>query len=218
VDTSATTPIPAEAWPWIAIICLGLFHGINPAMGWLFAVALGLHRHSQRVVLASLIPIAIGHALAVSILVIAAVTLGAVVDTAILSRSAGLVLLGYAGWHALDGHRKRLRIGMQTGLVGLFLWSFLMANAHGAGLMLIPALMPICLSASPTRELAASSSFPIAVVVIGVHTAAMIAMITVTALAVYKWVGLAFLRRGWVNLSPLWTVALGACGIILLAG
>src|SRR6516225_9929191 len=95
---------------------------------------------------------------------------------------------------------------------------FLMANAHGAGLMLIPALMPICLRASPTRELAASSSFPIAVVVIGVHTAAMIAMITLTALAVYKWVGLAFLRRGWVNLSPLWTVALGACGIILLAG
>jgi len=216
VDTGATTPIPAEAWPWIAIICLGLFHGINPAMGWLFAVALGLHRHSQRVVLASLIPIAVGHAVAVSALVIAVVTLGAVVDTAILSRSAGLVLLGYAGWHALYGHRQRLRIGMQTGLVGLFLWSFLMANAHGAGLMLIPTLMPLCLSASPTRELVASSSFPIAVVVIGVHTAAMVAMITATALAVYKWVGLAFLRRGWVNLDLLWTVALGACGIILL--
>ena len=93
-------------------------------MGWLFAVALGLHRHSQRVVLASLIPIAVGHAVAVSALVIAVVTLGAVVDTAILSRSAGFVLLGYAGWHALYGHRQRLRIGMQTGLVGLFLWSF----------------------------------------------------------------------------------------------
>jgi hypothetical protein len=83
--------------------------------------------------------------------------------------------------------------------------------------MLIPTLMPICLSAPPTRELAASSSFPIAVVVIGVHTAAMIAMITATALAIYKWVGLDFLRRGWVNLNLLWTVALGACGILLLA-
>jgi hypothetical protein len=106
---------------------------------------------------------------------------------------------------------------MQTGLIGLFLWSFLMANAHGAGLMLIPTLMPVCLSASPTRELTASSSFPIAVVVIGVHTAAMIATITATALAVYKWVGLAFLRRGWMNLDLVWTVALGACGILLLA-
>jgi hypothetical protein len=186
-------------------------------MGWLFAVALGLHRRSQRVVLASLIPIAVGHAVAVSILVIAVVTLGAVIDTAILSRSAGVVLLGYAGWHALYGHRQHLRIGMQTGLIGLFLWSFLMANAHGAGLMLIPTLLPVCLSASPTKELAASSSFPIAVVVIGVHTAAMIAMITATALGVYKWVGIAFLRRGWVNLNLIWTVALGACGILLLA-
>ena len=83
--------------------------------------------------------------------------------------------------------------------------------------MLIPTLMPVCFSASPAGELVASSSFPIAVVVIGVHTAAMIAMIAVTALAVYKWVGLAFLRRGWVNLDLVWTVALGACGILLVA-
>jgi hypothetical protein len=186
-------------------------------MGWLFAVALGLHRQSQRVVLASLIPIGIGHAVAVSMMVIAVVMLGAAVDTAIVSRSAGVVLLGYAGWHALSGHRQRMRIGMQTGIVGLFLWSFLIANAHGAGLMLIPTLLPVCFSASPAGELTASSSFPIAVVVIGVHTAAMIAMIAVTALAVYKWVGLAFLRRGWVNLDLVWTVALGACGILLLA-
>jgi hypothetical protein len=211
----AQMTIPAEYWPWIAIICLGLFHGINPAMGWLFAVALGLHRQSQRVVLASLIPIAIGHAVAVSTVIIAVVMLGAIVDTAM--RSAGVVLLGYAGWHALSGHRQRMRIGMQTGIVGLFLWSFLIANAHGAGLMLIPTLMPVCFSASPAGELTASSSFPIAVVVIGVHTAAMIAMIAVTALAVYRWVGLAFLRRGWVNLDLAWTVALGACGILLLA-
>jgi hypothetical protein len=101
-------------------------------------------------------------------------------------------------------------------LSAFFCGHFLMANAHGAGLMLIPTLMPLCLSASPTRELVASSSFPIAVVVIGVHTAAMVAMITATALAVYTWVGVAFLRRGWVNLDLLWTVALGACGIILL--
>jgi len=120
------------------------------------------------------------------------------------------------GREVSHARQRRMRIGMQTGIAGLFLWSFLIANAHGAGLMLIPTLMPVCFSASPAGELVASSSFPIAVVVIGVHTAAMIAMIAVTALAVYKWVGLAFLRRGWVNLDLVWTVALGACGILLL--
>jgi len=120
------------------------------------------------------------------------------------------------GREVSHARQRRMRIGMQTGIAGLFLWSFLIANAHGAGLMLIPTLMPVCFSASPAGELVASSSFPIAVVVIGVHTAAMIAMIAVTALAVYKWIGLAFLRRGWVNLDLVWTVALGACGILLL--
>ena len=102
MDTGATTPILAETWPWIAIICLGLFHGINPAMGWLFAVALGLHRHSQRVVLASLIPIAVGHAVAVSTLVIAVVTLGVVVDT------ADFVAFGWRGASGICGLARSL--------------------------------------------------------------------------------------------------------------
>src|SRR4029453_15612786 len=134
---------PTEFWPWLALAGLGLFHGLNPAMGWLFAVALGLHRGSQRIVLLSLVPITVGHAAAVAAVLLAVLALGLVLDHTILLRVAGLVLIGWALWHALYGHRRRLRVGMQTGLLGLVLWSFLMASAHGAGLMLIPALAPI---------------------------------------------------------------------------
>src|SRR5512132_2530829 len=116
---------PAELWPWLALVGLGLFHGINPAMGWLFAVALGLHRHSQKVVLLSLVPIAIGHAVAVAVVLFAVLALGLFFDWMILSRLTGVVLIAWAIWHALYGHRRRVRIGMQTGMIGLALWSFL---------------------------------------------------------------------------------------------
>src|SRR5438552_1747665 len=137
---------PTELWPWLALAGLGFFHGINPAMGWLFAVALGLHRKSQRIVFLSLVPIAIGHALAIAAVVALVLLLGAVIDFRLIALASGLALIAWAIWHALYGHRHRVRIGMQTGLLGLAVWSFLMASAHGAGLMLIPALLPLCIS------------------------------------------------------------------------
>src|SRR5437762_10945876 len=132
--------VPDQLWPWLAVAGLGAFHGINPAMGWLFAVALGLQRGSRTSVLLSWAPITLGHAAGVVVALLAVLTLGFVIDHAILSRVAAVVLLGWALWHALRGHRQRLRIGLQTGLAGLALWSFLMSTAHGAGLMLIPVL------------------------------------------------------------------------------
>ncbi len=203
-------------WPWLALVGLGVFHGINPAMGWLFAVALGLHRRSRRIVLLSWIPIAIGHAGAVALVLFVVLTLGLVVDSATLSRAAAAMLLGWALWCAVRGHRQRLRIGMQTGLAGLALWSFLMSSAHGAALMLIPVLLPLCLSGSPSGQLTASGSLPVALAALGVHTAAMLATITAVSLIVYEWLGLAFLRSGWVNLDLIWLAALGLCGVLLL--
>lgn len=207
--------MPSELWPWVALAGLGLFHGVNPAMGWLFAVALGLNRHSQRIVLLSLIPIALGHAAAVAVVLSIALVLGFVFDTTTLLRLAAVVLIGWAVWHAAYGHRARVRVGMQASLAGLALWSFLMASAHGAGLMLIPVLMPLCLAAAPAQELTAGS-LPIAVAALGVHTIAMLATIAVISVAVYRWIGVAFLRRGWINLDLVWTVALLVCGIVLL--
>src|SRR5437016_2586665 len=130
--------MPTEIWPWIALAGLGAFHGVNPAMGWLFAVALGLHRHNRAIVLLSVVPIALGHATAIAIVLAAVLLLGRVVDHVILGRVAAAILMGWAIWHAVRGHRQRARVGMQTGLAGLALWSFLTASAHGAGLMLVP--------------------------------------------------------------------------------
>jgi hypothetical protein len=205
-----------ELWPWLALAGLGLYHGVNPAMGWLFAVALGLHRKSERVVFLALVPIALGHAAAVAAVVFAVLALGLVIDHTALARAAGLVLIGWAAWHLVSGHRQGVRVGMQTGLAGLFAWSFLMASAHGAGLMLIPFVLPLCLAAAPAQELTASTALPVALAAVGVHTAAMLATIAAISFAVYRFVGVAFLRRGWINLDLVWTAALIVCGVILL--
>ena len=207
---------PGPLWPWLALVGLGVFHGINPAMGWLFAVALGLHRRSRRIVLLSWVPIALGHAAAVALVLVAVLALGLVVNLATLTHGAAAMLLGWALWHALRGHRQRPRIGMQTGLAGLALWSFLMSSAHGAGLMLVPVLLPLCRANSPSGQLTVSGSLPVALAALGVHTAAMLATITMVSLIVYEWVGLAFLRSGWVNLDLIWIAALGSCGVLLM--
>jgi hypothetical protein len=192
-----------------------LFHGVNPAMGWLFAVALGLNRGSQRIVLLSLLPIAAGHAISVAAVLLTALLLGAIIEYTVLVRAAGLVLIGWACWHALYGHRRRVRVGMQTGLAGLVLWSFLMASAHGAGLMLLPVLAPIC-AAAATQAAGAGGAISVALAALAVHAAAMLAAIGVISVIVYRWAGVAFLRRGWVNLDLIWIAALGLCGLGLL--
>jgi hypothetical protein len=209
------TAVPTDSWPWLALAGLGLFHGVNPAMGWLFAVALGLHRQSQTVVLTSLVPIALGHALAVAAVLAVFLTLGLLVDHTMLMRLAAVVLIGWAVWHALYGHRHRVRVGMQAGLAGLALWSFLMASAHGAGLMLIPVVAPLCIGPPPAQELT-TGAVPVALAALGVHTAAMLATIAIIALVVYHVVGVAFLRRGWINLDFIWIAALVVSGVVLL--
>jgi hypothetical protein len=206
--------MPSEVWPWLALAGLGLFHGINPAMGWLFAVALGLHRGNQRIVLLSLVPIALGHAASVAAILLAVLALGVIVDQALLMRLAAVALIAWAAWHALYGHRRRVRVGMQTGLAGLVLWSFLMTSAHGAGLMLIPTLQPIC--ASATMQASAGAALPVALMGLGLHSGVMLATIAVVSLVVYRWTGVGFLRRGWINLDLVWIVALAGCGVALL--
>jgi hypothetical protein len=217
-------------WPWVVLAGLGAFHGLNPAMGWLFAVARGLQRGSRAVVLDSMLPIAAGHALSIAIVVAAIGMLRALVDFATLRIGAAVLLIGFGIYRLLARHRARA--GMQVGAAQLLLWSFLMATAHGAGLMLAPALlaMPICapraavthvLQPDPHMQMmqadALSGNVAIAFAAVGVHTLAMLGVATVIAIAVYEWVGLAFLRRAWFNLDLLWACALIGVGAILLA-
>ncbi len=206
----------AGHWPWLTLAGLGLFHGLNPAMGWLFAVALGMHRQSRRVVLISLLSIALGHAIAIAVVVAAVVALGIVIDQRIIRLAAGLLLIAWAIYHTLYGHRHRVRVGMQTGMAGLALWSFLMASAHGAGLMLVPVLIPLGLAAAPAGEITENGSLLVSLAAVGVHTAAMLAVTGAIAVMVYEWLGLGFLRRGWINLDFLWTTALVGAGAFLL--
>ena len=164
-----------RAWSWLALVALGAFHGINPAMGWLFAVALGLHRRSRAVVLESLIPIAVGHALAVGLVALAVATLGAVIDQRALRVVSGVALIGWAVYHKLYGSRHRVRVGMRVGMAGLAVWSFMMATAHGAGLMLVPFLLPLAADGSHAGHAAGhhmvSASLAGSVAAIAVHTA-----------------------------------------------
>ena len=204
-----------DVWPWLTVAGLGAFHGLNPAMGWLFAVALGLHRQSRAVVAASLVPIAIGHAASIAAVASLLVIAGYLVPDHVVRIGSGLLLLGWAAYHWRFGHRHRVRFGMQVGILGLAAWSFLMATAHGAGLMLWPALMHTCQFGGDGET---GHAGPIAATLagIGIHTLAMAATTAIVAALVYEWLTLDLLRRAWLNLDLLWTFVLVATGGFLL--
>lgn len=205
-----------EIWPWMLLAGLGAFHGLNPAMGWLFAVALGIHRQSSAAVVKAVPAIALGHAVSIALVAGALVAAGLFVDQQALRLASGGALIGWALWHQVFGHRRRVRIGMRTGLAGLALWSFLMATAHGAGLMILPALMPLCLAGSPLSGIGADRSAAIALAGVTVHTVAMLAVTGLVSLCVYRWVGLGILRSAWINVDLLWTLVLFGTGIVLV--
>jgi len=205
-----------DDWPWLALAGLGLFHGVNPAMGWLFAVALGLHRRSGRAVLAALIPIALGHALAIAMVIAGAIALGTVLELRFLAVISGLALIGWGFWHALYRHRHRVRFGMQTGLMGLAAWSFLMATAHGAGLMLLPALLPLQAAHAHAHGMT-ETSLSVAALAVAIHSGAMLLATGTMAIVVYRWLDLAILKRAWINFDVLWTGMLIVTGTVLIA-
>ncbi len=203
-------------WPWLMLAGLGAFHGLNPAMGWLFAVALGVHRGSGAAVAKAVPAIAIGHAASVAAVAGVLVTAGLMVDQGRLRTATGALLVGWALLHLLYGHRRRVRIGMTTGLAGLAVWSFLMATAHGAGLMVLPALMPLCVASGSPAAVDAGGSAATALAAVGVHTAAMLAATATAALTVYRFIGLGILRSGWVNVDLVWTLVLVGTGVMLI--
>jgi hypothetical protein len=207
-----------SGWPWIALLGLGAFHGLNPAMGWLFAVARGLQSQSRAVVLRSMVPIAAGHALSIAIVVAVIVALREWVEIDTLRLASAAVLIAFGAYRLVARHRGRA--GMQIGAFQLLLWSFLMATAHGAGLMLIPVFLAAPAGTSHAQHAHLSgligSDAGTASLAVGVHTLAMLVVSAAIAVAVYEWVGLAFLRRGWINLDVLWAMVLIGVGALLL--
>ena len=206
-------------WPWIAVAALGAYHGIDPSMGWLFAVALGLQERRRSKVVWALGPIAVGHL--VSIAAVVAIIGGLRVFFAIdLLRPVGAAALIVFGLFRFIWPRAHPRwVAMRVNAAELGLWSFLMASAHGAGLMLFPILIGMTPNSEHAHHMAAMHMHSItqAIAVVLLHTGAMIAVTGVIAIVVYQWVGLAILRSAWINLDTIWAGALVAAGVLSFA-
>ena len=203
-------------WPWLAVAGLGALHGLSPANGWMFAAACGVGARDAAQARRALLPIAIGHASSVAI-VACAFAQGMSMDRTLVQCLAGALLVGAASYRLLRGAGQRTPINIQAGHAGIALWSFLMTTAHGAGMMLVPALVPLCLADSPAREITASGSMVLALAAVGVHTVAM--LVTTGAIATGVCRGVAVHRRllsGAVSLHA-WTAALGVASVLLMA-
>jgi hypothetical protein len=178
----------ASLWPWLAVAGVGALHGLNPATGWMFAAAWGLRSHDRGQALRALLPIGAGHAASVA-LVAGAVALGLSMDRVLLQVLAGVLLAGVAGrhlWRRRAG-RHGARPAAPAGHAGLALWSFMMSTAHGAGLMLVPALVPLCMGDAPAaREITASGSLLLALAAVGVHSLAMLVVTGLVAVGVCR--------------------------------
>ncbi len=210
-------------WPWLAISLLGAYHGLDPSMGWLFAVGLGLQEHRAEKVLAALFPIALGHLISITLVVL--LIAGALAHSWWLIRPAGAAILILFGIFRLVRPRAHPRwVAMKVNAFDLVLWSFLMATAHGAGLMLFPILLSM--PAMPAAMMHHHHAMPMmgsgaigmarSAGVVLLHTGAMFLTMGVIALAVYQWIGLRILRSAWINLDAIWAGALIAAGAFSL--
>jgi hypothetical protein len=204
---------------WLMLL-LGAYHGLNPGMGWLFAVALGMQEQKAATVACSLVPIALGHALAVGGAVTIAMLLGVSLPPVMVRGLVAALLIGL-GVFFLVKHWHPRWVRMQVGFGDLTLWSFLMATAHGAGLMVVPVLLraggaqAYGGTAGHDHEYVAAAASPLAgLFATALHTAGYLAVTGLVAWIVYRKVGLAVLRRAWFNVDLLWAVALMVTGVI----
>ena len=211
------------AWPWVALFLLGCYHGINPGMGWLFAVALGLQERRGRAVVEAVPPIVLGHVASVALVVLLA-------GLALLSASvrpvriASAALLFAFGAYRLVRARHPRWVGMRVGFWGLVLWSFLMASGHGAGLMLLPIVTSSAMTGMSGEHEHMGHSMPEHVapgaatwaLSVGVHTLGYLLTLVLVALLVYYRFGVGFLRTRWFNLDLIWATALVITGVITL--
>jgi len=215
-------------WPWLVIFGLGLFHGINPAMGWLFAVALGLQEQKRAAVLRALAPIALGHALSIGVIIAAVLAARVSLPHHALRIGAAAILFAF-GFYRLFRSRHPNWVGMRVGFGDLTVWSFIMASAHGAGLMLVPLFL-----ASPTvgdahhigshvtMEQTCALGFAnfnapsLLTASVAVHTLGYLLTTAGIAILVYEKLGVGMLRRAWFNIDLVWMLALMITGAFIL--
>jgi hypothetical protein len=211
--------MPSETtMSWTMLMALGAFHGINPGMGWLFAVALGMQERRRGAVLRALAPLAAGHALAVTVAIAAALTIGAVIPLGWLRwpLACALVSLGIL---RLSRHRHPRWAGMRVSPGRLALWSFMMATAHGAGLMVMPVFIGMAGAhdggdAHAHHMAASAGGAGTALLATGAHAVGYLAVTAFVALLVFEKLGVGILRRAWLNLDVIWAGALVVTGAV----
>ncbi|MEU8166816.1 hypothetical protein AB0B97_09905 [Micromonospora sp. NPDC049004] len=198
------------------LAALGAFHGLNPAMGWLFAVARGLQERSRMALLRALPPIAAGHLASVAIVAALVTATRSVTASTALAVVGGLLLVGFGLWRLLSERHFRWA-GMRLSAAQLTGWSFLMSSAHGAGLMLLPVLVAEPVPGGHSGHLAAAplGALP-GLAAAGVHTVAMLGTALVVAVLVNQVLGVGVLRRAWFNVDRLWAGVLVAAGLVTL--
>jgi hypothetical protein len=211
-------------WPWVAMALLGAYHGLNPAMGWLFALALGLQEKRRSAVIGALLPIALGHAAAIAVAILLLTLVQHFLPMNLLKWAVASVLFTLGVYRLFRANHPR-GAGMRVGGKDLFVWSFLMASAHGAGVMLLPILI-----AQPMPEMThhmadgmpmvpsslSASAIGMAVLI---HTVSMFfvaGILAVLFFETYERVGLKLLRRTWLNFDLVWAVALLVAGFAVL--
>jgi hypothetical protein len=203
---------------WAMLIGLGAFHGINPGMGWLFAVALGMQERRRGAVVRAIVPLGVGHALAVAGALGVALAIGAVIPLSWLRWPSAGVLISL-GVVRLFRHRHTRRAGMRVSMSGLGVWSFLMATAHGAGLMVVPVFVGMSLASESGHAHhmpAASAGVGIALLATGAHAMGYLVVTALIAVLVFEKLGVGILRRAWINLDVIWAAALMATGTLTL--
>ena len=214
----------SELWPWLAVFGLGMFHGINPAMGWLFAVALGLQEQKRAAVLRALPPIALGHALSIGIIIAAVLVARVGLPHRTLKIAAAAILFAF-GLYRLLRSRHPNWVGMRVGFADLTLWSFVMASAHGAGLMLVPFFLQ---SPAPGEShhhdahqmhawaFANFSAPSLLASSVAVHALGYLLTTALVAIVVYKKLGVAILCRAWFNIDLVWMLALMITSVFIV--
>jgi hypothetical protein len=202
---------------WATLAVLGVYHGVNPAMGWLFAVNRGMQERSRRAVFRSLVPIAIGHEASIVLVAVLVLLLSTSTDPMALRVGAATVLIAFGIFRFVKPRAHFRWTSMRVTDRELGVWSFLMSSAHGAGLMVAPVILGLRASHNhDDMAMLSAGQIDIAAVGVAVHVAAMIAVMGAIAFVVYERVGLQILRKAWVNTDHVWAASFVLAGLVTL--
>jgi hypothetical protein len=209
------------AWLWLALVASGVYHGVNPGMGWPLAVSAGLMERSPRALFGALGALSAGHLLATFLVLLPFALLLALAEwQRPIQFGASLLVIGFGVFRLID--RRHPRALARIPPTQLALWSFAVAIAHGAALMLVPIYLGLCQAADldaghQAAGALATANLAMAALVSFAHVVVMIAAGGCLAWLVYRYLGLKFVSRSWFNLDTVWAASLVLVGAAALA-